>query len=100
MTAELPTVRTTSGTVRGLSRDGVHAFLGIPYAAPPFRELRFAAPEPPEPWEGVREATEYGPTVPKPPYTPPYDVLLPEPVIPGEDCLNLNVWTPEPGASG
>ncbi|MGK5111999.1 carboxylesterase/lipase family protein [Geodermatophilus sp. CPCC 205506] len=99
MTAE-QTVRTTSGTVRGLSRDGVHAFLGIPYAAPPFGERRFAAPAPPEPWDGVRAATEYGPTVPKPPYTPPYDVLLPEPVIPGEDCLNLNVWTPDPGASG
>lgn len=95
-----PTVRTTSGLVRGRSRDGVHAFLGIPYAAPPFGPRRFAAPQPPEPWDGVREATEYGPTVPKPPYAPPYDLLLPEPVIPGEDCLNLNVWTPDPGAAG
>ena len=86
--------------MRGIGRDGVHAFLGIPYAAPPFGPRRFAAPQPPERWDGVRPATEYGPTVPKPPYAPPYDVLLPEPQIPGEDCLNLNVWTPDPGASG
>jgi para-nitrobenzyl esterase len=95
-----PTVTTTSGTVRGTTHDGVHAFLGIPYAAPPFGPRRFAAPQPPEPWDGVRDATGYGPTVPKPPYAPPFDVLLPEPQISGEDCLNLNVWTPDPAASG
>lgn len=95
-----PTVATTSGTVRGRTRDGVSAFLGIPYAAPPFGSRRFAAPEPPERWDGVRETTGYGATVPKPPYAPPYDVLLLEPQIPGEDCLNLNVWTPDPGGAG
>jgi para-nitrobenzyl esterase len=100
VTATTPTVQTSGGAVRGTVRDGVRAFLGIPYAAPPFGPRRFAAPEPPERWDGVRSATEYGPTVPKPPYAPPYDVLLPEPQIPGEDCLNLNVWTPDPGASG
>jgi para-nitrobenzyl esterase len=100
VTATTPTVQTSGGAVRGTVRDGVHAFLGIPYAAPPFGPRRFAAPQPPERWDGVRSATEYGPTVPKPPYAPPYDVLLPEPQIPGEDCLNLNVWTPDPGASG
>jgi para-nitrobenzyl esterase len=100
VTTTTPTVQTSGGTVRGTSRDGVHAFLGIPYAAAPFGPRRFAAPEAAEPWDGVRAAAEYGPTVPKPPYAPPYDVLLPEPQIPGEDCLNLNVWTPDPGASG
>jgi para-nitrobenzyl esterase len=95
-----PTVSTTSGTVLGFTDDGVAAFLGIPYAAPPFGARRFAAPAPAERWDGVREATEYGATVPKGPYAPPYDVLLLEPQIPGEDCLNLNVWTPDPGGSG
>ena len=100
VTTTEPIVRTTGGAVRGRSRDGGHAFLGIPFAAPPFGPRRFAAPQPPEPWDGVRPATAYGPTVPKPPYAPPYDMLLAEPVIPGEDCLNLNVWTPDPGAAG
>ncbi|MFI0452658.1 carboxylesterase/lipase family protein [Actinomadura sp. 6N118] len=91
-------VQTSYGKVRGKVEDGVAAFLGIPYAAPPFGPNRFQVPQPPEPWDGVRDATEYGPTVPKPGYPKPYDALLPDPVIPGEDCLNLNVWTP--GGSG
>jgi para-nitrobenzyl esterase len=95
-----PIVRTGGGAVRGLFRDGVHAFLGIPYAAPPFGAGRFAEPHPHEPWDGVREATEYGATAPKPPRGLPFGALLPEPVIPGEDCLNLNVWTPDPLTSG
>ncbi|WP_433239380.1 carboxylesterase/lipase family protein [Actinomadura nitritigenes] len=87
-------VRTAYGEVRGTTRDGVTAFLGIPYAAPPFGENRFKAPRPHEPWDGVRDATEYGPTAPKPGYPRPFDRLLPDPVVPGDDCLNLNVWTP------
>ncbi|QKW34418.1 carboxylesterase/lipase family protein [Actinomadura sp. NAK00032] len=87
-------VQTSHGKVRGRTRDGVTAFLGIPYAAPPFGPNRFREPRPPEPWDGVRDAFEYGPTAPKPGYPKPYDALLPDPDIPGEDCLNLNVWTP------
>ncbi|RSN58363.1 carboxylesterase/lipase family protein [Actinomadura sp. WAC 06369] len=95
-----PVVRTQHGRVRGTTRDGVTAFLGIPYAAPPFGPDRFRAPRPPAPWDGVRDATAYGPTAPKPGYAGPFKTLLPDPEIPGEDCLNLNVWTPEPGGSG
>jgi para-nitrobenzyl esterase len=95
-----PTVATSYGTVRGLSRDGVASFLGIPYAASPTGKLRFAAPTPPEPWDGVRDATAFGPTPPKPDYPAPFDTLLAEPNIPGDDWLNLNVWTPDPQASG
>jgi para-nitrobenzyl esterase len=54
----------------------------------------------PESWDGVRAARTYGPTVVKPPYPKPFDELLPEPVVAGEDCLNLNVWTPDPGRAG
>jgi para-nitrobenzyl esterase len=93
-------VRTQQGVVRGRMVEGVATFKGIPYAAPPFGANRFQPPRPVERWDGVREALSYGPTVPKPPYFPPFDVLLPEPVIPGEDCLNLNIWTPDVGRAG
>src|SRR5258708_7747891 len=88
-------VRTQQGVMRGRIVEGVATFKGIPYAAPPFGANRFQPPRPAERWDGVREALSYGPTVPKPPYFPPFDVLIPEPAISGEDCLNLNIWTPD-----
>ncbi|MEV3991746.1 carboxylesterase family protein [Streptomyces sp. NPDC049837] len=89
---------TKQGAVRGtVSADGTASFLGIPYAAPPFGARRFQPPAPPAAWTGTRDATTHGPTPPKAPYTPPFDALIPEAMIPGEDCLNLNVWTPSPG---
>ena len=88
---------TRHGKVRGLARDGVAAYLGIPYAAPPFGERRFGAPAPVEPWEGVRDALEFGPTAPQRPYRAPLDRLIPTPHVPGDGCLNLNVWAPEGG---
>lgn len=93
-------VNTRQGKVRGSMSEGVAAFKGIPYAAPPFDRNRFQPPRPAEVWSGVRDALAYGPTVLKPPYFPPFDVLLPEPAIPGEDSLNLNIWTPDPAQSG
>jgi para-nitrobenzyl esterase len=93
-------VGTVYGKVRGQVSGGVAAYKGIPYAAPPFGPNRMRPPVRPQAWDGVRDATAYGPTAPKPPYPPPYDALLPEPVIVGDDCLNLNVWTPDPGGSG
>ncbi len=92
--------QTRQGAVTGTHGGGVYVFRGIPYAAPPFGPGRMRAPEPPQPWEGTRDCTEFGPTVPKSPYPPPFDKLLAEPAILGEDCLNLNVWTPELGAAG
>ena len=88
-----PVVQTSYGPVRGQIRDGVASFLGIPYAASPTGKLRFAAPVPPEPWTDVRDASAFGPTPPKPDYAPPFDRLLVEPSIPGDDWLNLNIWT-------
>lgn len=93
-------VKTQSGEVRGRVNEGVNTFKGIPYAAPPFSVNRFQPPRPVEPWSGVRDALAYGPTVPKPPYFPPFDALLPEPAIPGEDCLNLNIWSPDLEGAG
>ncbi len=95
-----PLVRTTSGMVRGVTRDGTSAFLGIPYAVPAVGRARFAAPEPAHRWDGTRDASAHGPTALQGPYLPPMDRLLPSSVSPGEDYLNVNVWTPDPGGSG
>lgn len=93
--AVMTTAITKYGTVRGEIIGGVHRFLGIPYAASPTGSLRFRAPQPPASWSGVRDCTAFGPTPPKPDYPAPFDTLLPEPSIPGDDWLSLNVWTPE-----
>src|SRR5215813_1734112 len=95
-----PVVRLRDGIVRGRVEAGVISFLGIPYAAPPFGPNRMLPPQPVPAWEGERDATAFGPTVPKGDYPPQYQPLFPEEVIPGEDCLNLNVWTPDAGAAG
>ncbi|MFI6650378.1 carboxylesterase/lipase family protein [Streptomyces sp. NPDC050529] len=88
---------TCQGKVRGRVREGISTFLGIPYAAAPFGAHRFRAPAPVEPWEGLRDALEYGPTAPQRPYRPPLDELIPDVDIPGEECLNLNIWAPDAG---
>jgi para-nitrobenzyl esterase len=90
-------VKTRHGEVRGSVVKRVNTFKGIPYAAPPFGVNRFRPPQPVTSWSGVRDALTYGPTAPKPPYPPPFNALLPEPVIAGEDSLNLNIWSPELG---
>jgi para-nitrobenzyl esterase len=95
-----PVVRLRDGAVRGTVSSGVLAFLGIPYAAAPFGANRMRAPQPVRPWDGERDATAFGPTVPKGDYPPQYATLFPEVVIGGEECLNLNVWTPDAGAEG
>jgi para-nitrobenzyl esterase len=87
-------VSTTHGMVRGHENDGVVRFLGIPYAASPAGVPRFQAPAAPPPWDGILEASAFSATPPKPDYTPPFDVLLPDPNIPGDDWLTLNVWSP------
>lgn len=93
-------VGTRSGRVRGAWRDipgselRSAAFLGIPFAKPPVGELRFAAPVPVEPWEGVRDALEFGATAQR---GDPGVTLIPEPSVPGDATLNVNVFTPAPG---
>jgi len=98
--ARNPVVRLRDGAVRGTVSSGVAAFLGIPYAAAPFGANRMRAPQAVLAWDEERDATAFGPTVPKGDYPPQYAALFPEVVIGGEECLNLNVWTPSPGAAG
>jgi para-nitrobenzyl esterase len=92
-------VKTTQGQVRGVLDAGIASFRGIPYASPPFGANRFLAPRRRASWEGVLDASSFAPTAPHGPYSPPTDELLPEPIISGENCLNLNVWTPDVGQS-
>ncbi|WP_243229575.1 carboxylesterase/lipase family protein [Microbacterium sp. CIAB417] len=96
---EAPVVHTASGPVRGFWRDAgtpeaSAAFLGIPFAQAPVGDRRFAAPVPPEPWTEVRDALEYGATALR---RDPGETLIPEPPIPGNATLNVNVFTPSPG---
>ena len=100
MTSSPPDVRVAQGDLHGTIDHDVPAYLGIPYAAAPFGALRLQRPTPAPAWAGVRDATAYGPTVPKGDYPPQYQQLLPEVTIAGDECLNLNVWTPDPTASG
>ncbi|MFB6931325.1 carboxylesterase/lipase family protein [Streptomyces chartreusis] len=87
-----PVTTTDSGSVRGRRRAGVASFLGVPYAAPPVGELRFAAPTRPQPWDGVGDATAAGPASVQ---EQSAGELVPK-VVPAtdEDCLTVNVWTP------
>jgi para-nitrobenzyl esterase len=95
-----PIVQLKDGAARGRVQSGVTSLLGIPYAAPPFGVNRMQPPQPVKSWDGERDAIAFGPTAPKGDYPPQYAPLFPEVVIPGEECLNLNVWTPDTNAAG
>ncbi len=94
-------VKTRSGEVRGSVADGVNVFKGIPYAAPPSGANRLRPPQPVAPWSGVRDALTYGSKPPQPPLPPQVALLIPpELTLSGEDCLTLNIWSPDLGSAG
>ena len=82
---------TTQGKVQGLATaNGVVAFKGIPYAAPPVGDLRFQPPQPAKPWTGTLKAFDYGSAEMQ-----AANAITGSPGAPeSEDCLFLNVWTP------
>ncbi len=93
-------VETRYGTVQGRQEGPICVWKGIPFARPPLGTRRFRAPEPPEPWAGVRETTAFSPMAPQ---IPEMGVSMvgamgaeravdPRPI--SEDCLYLNVWSP------
>ncbi|MBT9473171.1 MAG: carboxylesterase family protein [Pseudomonadota bacterium] len=84
-------VRTQSGQVQGVVKDGVAAFKGVPFAAPPIGDLRWRAPQPAPAWSGIRSAAEYGHDCAQKPF--PSDAA-PLGTAPSEDCLVMNVWRP------
>ncbi|MFD5179608.1 carboxylesterase/lipase family protein [Nocardia sp. NPDC058379] len=95
-----PIVTIASGAVRGRTEAGVTRFLGVPYAAAPVGAKRFQLPEPAPAWDGVRESSQMGGTCAQSPYPAPIHALIGSDGIPGDEYLNANVWTPDPGASG
>lgn len=86
-----PLAVTTKGRVRGFRRGGTAVFLGVPFAQAPVGALRFAAPVPVEPWDGELDATSYGPTAQR---GDAGITLIPEPSVPGDATLNVNVFAP------
>jgi para-nitrobenzyl esterase len=89
------TVRATTaaGTVEGFTRDGVHRWRSIPYAQPPVGALRFRAPQPPRSWSGVRYGHGFTKCAPQERRYTMVGLGKFQPM--GEDCLTLNVVTPE-----
>ena len=82
-------VSTVDGQVQGVTTGSFQEFLGLPYAAPPVRDLRFAAPAPPDAWEGVRPADRQSPACLQ---FQPSGVREEQAV--SEDCLYLDVYRP------
>ena len=81
-----PVVETSLGSVQGTLDENIRVFRGIPYAEPPVGSLRWRATQPKTAWEGVLDATDYGPICPQPSANMQGQ---------DEDCLTLNVWTPQ-----
>ncbi|MGW7535350.1 carboxylesterase/lipase family protein [Amycolatopsis sp. NPDC054798] len=88
-----PVATTSHGRVRGTTEGAVAVFRGVPFAAPPVGDLRFAAPQPPRAWENVLDASGFGPIPAQ--AEVPSSVLAPPPSPPddGRGCLTANVWT-------
>ncbi|XP_021181940.3 juvenile hormone esterase isoform X1 [Helicoverpa armigera] len=87
-----PVVTVKQGKLKGAVKKGIdgspyYSFKGIRYGEPPVGELRFRAPVPIKPWDGVRDATEHGPVCPQ------FDMSVVDFVEGSEDCLSLNVYT-------
>ena len=103
-------VETNAGKVRGFRRNGIYAFKGVPYGASTAGARRFMPPAAPEPWTGIRNALAYGRICPQDDSahfdTDGKNLAIHDEdafllhrgsavCVPGEDCLRVNVWTPE-----
>jgi para-nitrobenzyl esterase len=93
--AQVQSAAVTGGRVEGVLADGVASFKGIPFAAPPIGDLRWKAPQPLQPWSGVKKADSFGAKCMQ---DANMSRLFGGPQVPSEDCLYLNVWTPAKSA--
>jgi para-nitrobenzyl esterase len=93
--AQVTTARVSGGQVEGTAANGIAAFKGIPFAAPPVGDLRWKKPAPVVAWSGVKKATTYAPACMQDANMLKF-IGSPEGV--SEDCLYLNVWTPAKAA--
>ncbi len=91
MLAQGPQVKTKYGVLEGIDASGVKIFKGVPFAQPPVGDLRWKAPQPVQPWEGVRDAKTFGPN---PMQEPVFGDMAFGTSEMSEDCLYLNIWTP------
>jgi para-nitrobenzyl esterase len=93
--ADAPIAHTSLGDLRGVWHDGIAAFRGVPYAAPPVGEIRFAPAAPMQCWSGLHDATRHGPIPPQLPSR--LRVAMGDYVRDqSEDCLTLTICTPAP----
>ena len=93
--AQIGEVEVSGGRVAGVAANGVVAFKGIPFAAPPVGALRWKAPQPVNAWSGVKQAASFGASCMQ---DPSFATLFGAPAAFSEDCLYLNVWTPAKSA--
>ena len=94
-------IETAYGPVTGAVANGIHSYLGIPYAQPPVGALRWRPPAPPAPWKEPLVATQFGHIAPQAESTPLMAIVTGEgrTTDMSEDCLTLNIWTPAKKAS-
>ncbi len=91
---DMALARIAQGSLEGTAGPGgIRVFKGIPYARPPVGEFRWTAPTAPEPWAGVRDATQFGAGCIQPPW-PAQSIFAVPPAPTSEDCLFLNIWSP------
>jgi para-nitrobenzyl esterase len=88
-------IETKFGKIEGSYQQGLYVFKGIPYAAPPIKELRWLPPQPVKPWKGVCQAKNFREIAPQ--NKGILDNIIPELAVyepQSEDCLYLNIWSP------